>query len=145
MSRNLGIQDSVLFAGRVKQEDLPLYYSAADVFVLPSYCESFGLVALESLACGTPVVATKVGGIESILQEGQNGHLVTGDVPRSIAKKIAVLLSNPRDLVNSPDAIRASVTEYCWANVADALIEEYRTMLTGQVAHVACHTSTCRC
>jgi len=145
MSRNLGIQDSVIFAGRVEQENLPLYYSAADVFVLPSYCESFGLVALESLACGTPVVATKVGGIESIIHEGQNGYLVTGNVPRSIAKKIAVLLSNPRDLVNSPDAIRASVTEYCWANVADALIEEYRTMLTGQVAHVARTTSTGRC
>jgi D-inositol-3-phosphate glycosyltransferase len=145
MSQNLGIQDSVIFAGRVEQEDLPLYYSAADVFVLPSYCESFGLVALESLACGTPVVATKVGGIESIIHEGQNGHLVKGDVPRSIANKIALLLSNPRDCVNSPDAIRESVTDYCWANVADALIEEYRAMLTGQVAQMACATSTSRC
>ncbi len=145
MSQNLGIQDSVIFAGRVEQEDLPLYYSAADVFVLPSYCESFGLVALESLACGTPVVATKVGGIESIIHEGQNGHLVKGDVPRSIANKIALLLSNPRDRVNSPDAIRESVTDYCWANVADALIEEYRAMLTGQVAQMACATSTSRC
>jgi D-inositol-3-phosphate glycosyltransferase len=142
MSQNLGIQDSVIFAGRVEQEDLPLYYSAADVFVLPSYCESFGLVALESLACGTPVVATKVGGIESIIQEGQNGHLVTGDIPRSIANRIAALLSNSRDRVNSPEAIRDSVKEYCWANVADALIEEYRTMLSGQVAHMDSTAST---
>lgn len=144
MSQNLGIQDSVIFAGRVEQEDLPLYYSAADVFVLPSYCESFGLVALESLACGTPVVATKVGGIESIIHEGQNGHLVSGDIPRSIADKIADLLSNPRDRVNSPEAIRDSVKEYCWANVADALIEEYRIMLSGAAAPMAGTASASR-
>ena len=72
-TRELGIQDLVMFAGRVKQEDLPLYYNAANVVVVPSYHESFGLVALESLACGTPVVATKVGGLENIIEE-ENPH-----------------------------------------------------------------------
>ena len=55
----MGVQDFVTFAGRIEQKRLPLYYSAADVLVVPSRYESFGLVALEALACGTPVVATR--------------------------------------------------------------------------------------
>ena len=64
---DLGIEGSVDFVGRVDHEELPFYYNAADVCVVPSFYESFGLAALESMACGTPVVATRVGGLSTIV------------------------------------------------------------------------------
>ncbi|MBW2052883.1 MAG: glycosyltransferase [Deltaproteobacteria bacterium] len=137
LSHELGVQDSVLFIGRVKQEELSLYYSAADVFVVSSHHESFGLVALESLACGTPVIATKVGGIESIVQEGKTGNLVTGNIPRSFADKIASILSNQDTVMKSPKYIRASVIDYSWSNIAEAIIEQYRTTLKNRVDRAA--------
>jgi len=92
LSRKLGIQHLVLFAGRVDQENLPPYYSAADVLVVPSYYESFGLVGLESLACGTPVVTTRVGVLENILKEGRFGHVVENGCPRKLAEGIEKFL-----------------------------------------------------
>ncbi len=68
LSRALHIEGSVTFPGLIKHEKLPYFYSAADVCVIPSYYESFGLVALESMACGTPVVATNVGGIKGVVR-----------------------------------------------------------------------------
>ena len=136
-TRELGIQDLVMFAGRVNQEDLSLYYNAADVVVVPSYHESFGLVGLESLACGTPVVATKVGGLENIIEEGQNGYLVTDDVPHSMADKIELLLTKSEAGTNSPGSIRNSVINYSWSNIADRLIEEYKVLYEKRIAQVA--------
>jgi len=137
LSQALDIHDSVIFAGRVKQEELPLYYSAADVLVMPSYYESFGLVALESMACGTPVIATKVGGIEKIVHKGLNGYQVTGHIPRSIAEKISMFTANPRVKANSPFSIRTSITKFCWSKVADAIINEYRVMLGSPIPQAA--------
>ena len=131
LSRELGIQEAVTFAGRIEQENLPPYYSAADVLVLPSYHESFGLVALESLACGTPVVATKVGAMESIIREGKTGYAVANGAPRLLACKIETLLSKTTQ-VSSVGSIRSSVAEFSWSNVADAMIEEYGDLLRQQ-------------
>ena len=125
LSRSLHMRDSVAFHGLVKQETLPYFYSAADLCVVPSYYESFGLVVLESLACGTPVVATKVGCVESVIRQGETGYVVNDNVPRHLADKIALLLSNSR----SPDSIRASVNRYSWSNVADAIMMEYRSVI----------------
>ncbi len=86
LSRQHGLQDRVTFLGRVPQEKLPAYYSAADLLVVPSRYESFGLVALESLACGTPVVATRVGAMERILREGETGHLVMNGVSKPFCR-----------------------------------------------------------
>ncbi|GAI70814.1 unnamed protein product, partial [marine sediment metagenome] len=71
LAGNLNIQDSVAFLGLIKHEQLPYFYSAADACVVPSYYESFGLAALESLACGTPVVATDVGNLKSVIRRGE--------------------------------------------------------------------------
>ncbi len=127
LSWKLGIQDSVTFVGRIEQDNLPPYYNAADVLVVPSYYESFGLVALESLASGTPVVATKVGAMESILRQGETGHLVTNGSPRLLANGIEAFISNSNGL--SAEAIRASVLQFSWANVASAMLEEYTAIL----------------
>ena len=129
LSRELGIQDAVTFAGRIGQEALPLYYSAADVLVVPSHHESFGLVALESLACGTPVVATKVGAMEAIIREGETGSILTNATPRSLADKIQSFVSRGHGEAHTTDAIRASVVKFGWSNIADALIEEYRGVI----------------
>jgi D-inositol-3-phosphate glycosyltransferase len=128
LSRNLGIQDSVTFVGRIEQDNLPPYYCAADVLVVPSHYESFGLVALEALASGTPVVATRVGAMESILQEGVTGHVVSNGSPRLLANGIEPFIS--RSHPPSADAIRATVLRFSWANVASAMIDEYAAVLS---------------
>ena len=124
MSRQLQIQDSVFFPGLVKQEELPFFYSAADVCVIPSYYESFGLVVLESLACGTPVVTTKVGVAESIIRQGETGYVVADNTPSCLAQKIALLLSRPNGNAESVNLMRSQVARFGWSNIAAALVEE---------------------
>jgi len=136
LSRALHIQDSVTFLGLIKQEELPCFYSAADACVVPSYYESFGLVALESLACGTPVVATNVGGIKSVIQQGETGYMVIDNTPRHLADKIALLLSKPSLNAKSALSIRASVARFSWSNIAQAIIQECRLVLANYVAQV---------
>ncbi len=136
LSHKLRIQDSVTFAGPVGHEVLPSYYSAAHVCVIPSYHESFGLVALEALACGTPVVAAGVGGIENVVRQGETGYVVKDNDPLRLADRIAALLSRPDDGTRSVSSTRASVLGFGWANVAEAIIEEYKLVLGDYVAHV---------
>ncbi|MGD0235741.1 MAG: glycosyltransferase [Syntrophorhabdales bacterium] len=129
LSQSLKIDESVSFLGLVKQEMLPFFYSAADVCVVPSYYESFGLVVLESLACGTPVVATKVGGAESVIRHGETGYVVIDNDPYRLADKIALFLSTPNGNIAFVDSVRASVTKYDWSNITEAMIEEYQSVL----------------
>jgi D-inositol-3-phosphate glycosyltransferase len=124
-ARDLGLQDTVRFAGRIDQDRLPPYYSAADVLVVPSLYESFGLVGLEALACGTPVVATPVGAMESILQQGRTGQVVTQSAPRLLADAIEAFLPDKARKTASAADIRASVTQFSWSKVAAALVAEY--------------------
>ena len=137
LSQKLRIQDSVTFAGPVGQEELPRYYSAAQVCVIPSYYESFGLVALESLACGTPVVAAEVGGIESVVRQGETGYVVKDNAPSGLADRIAALLSRPDPGAQSANSTRASILRFGWANIAEAIVEEYKLVLGNYVAHVS--------
>jgi D-inositol-3-phosphate glycosyltransferase len=122
-----GIEEAVTLTGRVAQKQLPPYYSAADVLVIPSYYESFGLVALESLACGTPVVATEVGAMPSILCEGVNGCVVRDGSPRALARGIDRVLGSAR--LFSGEIIRGSVLRFAWKQVAAAMIDEYNILL----------------
>ncbi len=127
LSHNLHIQGSVTFMGLIKQEQMPYFYSAADACVVPSYYESFGLVALESLACGTPVVATDVGALKSIIRQGKTGYVVIDNTPHRLADKIALLLSRPSP--ESALSIRASVGRFSWSNIAEAITREFRLVL----------------
>jgi D-inositol-3-phosphate glycosyltransferase len=124
-----GIQKSVHFVGRVEQNQLPPYYSAADALVVPSYYESFGLVGLESLACGTPVVASRVGAMEDIIENGKTGRVVADLTPRKLASSIEKIISNSAGSLLSAYAIRGSVVKYGWSNVAAAVFKDYETVL----------------
>jgi D-inositol-3-phosphate glycosyltransferase len=136
LTRELHIQDSVTFAGPVGHEELPSYYSAAQVCVIPSYHETFGLVALESLACGTPVVAAAVGGIESVVRQDETGYVVRDNTPLRLADSIAAVLSRSDGGGWSASSTRASVLRFGWANIAQAVIEEYRQVLGNYAARV---------
>ncbi len=124
LSRSLGIEGLTTFLGTIKHEELPSFYSAADVCVIPSYYETFSLVALESMACGTPVVAANVGSLEGIIRQGETGYVVTDNTPVLLADKIALLLSKP-DGGKDSALIRASVTRFSWSNIAERIIEVY--------------------
>ncbi len=134
---NLNIQDSVTFLGLIKHGQLPYFYSAADVCVVPSYYESCGLVALESLACGTPVVATDVGNLKSVIRQGETGYVVTDNAPNHLADKIALLLSRPNTDTKSALSIRASVSGFSWSNIAEAIIRECQLVLANYLAPVS--------
>ncbi len=129
LATELQIHDRIEFLGLVKQPDLPLLYSAADVCVVPSYYESFGLVALESLACGTPVVATRVGGAENIIRHGETGYLVADNEPHSLAEKITLALSESDNNGHLASAMRASLAPFSWPNIAGAVARECRALL----------------
>jgi D-inositol-3-phosphate glycosyltransferase len=127
LSKRFGILDSVTFRGRADHEDMPLYYSAADLLVLPSHYESFGLVALESLACGTPVVTTRVGAMERIIRQDETGHVVEDASPTTLAEAMEDFL--PGSSTGSAEEIRASVLDWNWSGAASAMINEYVHLL----------------
>ncbi len=125
LCRELNLQDRVTFVGGVEQRTLPVYYSAADVLVLPSEYESFGLVGLEALACGLPVVATPVGAYSTILRENLTGHLLADGTADSIARGIERFLTGGTASRSPAEVIRSSVEAYSWSHVAAAVLQEY--------------------
>lgn len=129
LARKASVDGIVRFQGRVEHDLLPLYYSAADVLVVPSYYESFGLVALESLACGTPVIAERVGAMDTLIKDGKTGLLVDTPSPRSLASAIEKFILASPDACIPREEIRASILGYGWANIASAVLQEYTTTL----------------
>lgn len=128
LAEKLGISEQVEFAGRVPHARLPDYYRRADVVVLPSRYESFGLVTLEALACGTVVVATRTGVAPEIINPGVNGYLAEVNNPASLAAAISAAL----DLARSRDTqvIRSTVAGFSWQLVARDLLQVYSHILT---------------
>jgi D-inositol-3-phosphate glycosyltransferase len=134
LAHNLDVRSSVDFLGLIKHEELPYFYSAADACVVPSYYESFGLVALESLACGTPVVATDVGGHRSLIRQGDTGYVIRDNNPRRLADKVALLLSRSESSPEPAQAIRGSVNRLSWSSIAEAIAKDCRLVLAEHIA-----------
>jgi D-inositol-3-phosphate glycosyltransferase len=132
LARRLGLADRVTFAGRIPQDRLPVFYSAADLMVLPSLYESFGLVALESLACGTPVVSTPVGALEHVILHGKTGEVVQEPGPEALARGMNRVLSRVRSGHISQEQVRASVKNFDWAHIAAAVSGEYLRLVETQ-------------
>jgi D-inositol-3-phosphate glycosyltransferase len=128
-AERLGVDHHVSFVGSVAHDQLPLYYNAADVCVVPSYYESFGLVAVESMACGTPVVASRVGGLTTTVQDGETGYLIPWRCPEPFAERLELLLDNDELRASFGRAGREAVERFRWANVADAVAALYESLL----------------
>ncbi|MDE3095495.1 MAG: glycosyltransferase [Chloroflexota bacterium] len=136
LATHLGVDHHIAFVGAVAHEELPLYYNAADVCVVPSYYESFGMVAVESMACGTPVVASRVGGLASTVRDGETGYLISWRCPEPFAERLELLLGNDELRASFGRAAREAVERFRWANVADAVSSLYARLFEGPAASV---------
>ena len=117
------------FVDPVGRAQLADFYRAADLTLVPSYTESFGLVALESQACGTPVVAAEVGGLPTAIDNGHSGALVASHDPREWAFALRRLLSSPGELSRLAAGARPQAERFSWDRTVDGLLASYRTAL----------------
>lgn len=127
VAAELGVASEVTFLGAINHQELPLYYSLADVCVVPSYSESFGLVALEAQACGTPVVASRVGGLSHVVVSGQTGFTVPDHDPAAYAARLGELLSDEVLRTQMGSAAADHARDYTWDATAERLLEVYRS------------------
>jgi D-inositol-3-phosphate glycosyltransferase len=126
----LGLTDVIRFLPPLPRIDLPNWYRAADLVCVPSYSESFGLVALEAQACGTPVVATAVGGLRTAVADGISGVLVDGHDPRAWSSVLARLLVEPqRRTLLSLGALEHS-SHFGWDATARGTLDVYDRVLS---------------
>jgi D-inositol-3-phosphate glycosyltransferase len=132
LAKSLGIADVVRFAPPVKQSELVHWYRAADVTVVPSYNESFGLVAIESQACGTPVVAASVGGLRTAVAHGRSGVLVDGHNPGDYARVLEQLVDEPARRAALAAGAVAHAGEFGWEATARGTLEVYRQALAAR-------------
>ncbi len=130
---DLGVADRVIFVPPQPHELLSTYYRAADVSVVPSRAESFGLVALEAAACGTPVVASDVGGLRSLVDHGRTGYLVEEPDPEAYAGWVRQILAEPMlaERLSAGSVLRAQ--RYTWARAARLLVEIYADLTLGRL------------
>lgn len=131
LAKERHLEDQIDFVGQVDHTELPLYYNAADVCVVPSYYESFGLVALESMACGTPVVATRVGGLSTIINHGSTGYLNSWRCPEAFANSVEMIIASEGLQQSMGEAARKRAEGLGWDNVAAIMWDEY-AVLTAQ-------------
>ncbi|MCQ8893263.1 MAG: glycosyltransferase family 4 protein [Methanolinea sp.] len=117
LSVQIGIQDYVRFIGKVPHTEVKKYMQQADIFVLPSLSEGLPNVILEAMACGLPIVASRVGGIPDVIEDGVNGYLVTPKRLDEIAEKIVILLQNDklREKISRNNLIK--IKSYRWENI----------------------------
>jgi D-inositol-3-phosphate glycosyltransferase len=136
LAEKLGVAESITFCGLVDYDKLPLYYNAADVCAFPSFYESFGLVPLESLACGTPVVATEVGDLKNIILDGQTGYVIPNGNPPLLAEKLGLILRGNSPNLRDSSGIRESIARYNWSNIALSIESQCRQLVVAKPALV---------
>src|SRR5436309_2580986 len=127
----LGLGDAVTFVGAQPQERLRDWYVASDVTVLPSYYESFGMVALEAMACGSPVVASRVGGLQSTVRDGATGLLVPEGDPCALAETITRVLGDGALRWRLGREGQRWAAQHRWPCVAEAICREYASLAEG--------------
>jgi D-inositol-3-phosphate glycosyltransferase len=134
LAERLGVEDLVRFEPPASGDRLADFYRAASVTVVPSYSESFGLVALESQACGTPVVAARVGGLVTTVSEGQSGLLVDGHEPGRYAEVLSELLTDAELRRSLSTGALAHAAGFDWDRTVDGVIDVYADALRGAAA-----------
>jgi len=113
------------FVGIVDQSNLPIYYNAADLFLLTSYYESFGLSVLESLSCGTPAIVSNVGGLSNLIDNGVNGYLVNDISPKSFKTYIEYFFKNI-NIKKSSIECRKKAEYYQWSKSGRSMFNLYK-------------------
>ncbi len=129
LCKQLGLDEIVLFLGKRGQNTLPYYYSAAEVVVMPSFYESFGMVALEAMACGTPVIASRVGGLAYLVQEGKTGFFVPSQDPRALAEKLQQLFNDQALRAQLGKQAAAYAQDFKWELITRRVMEAYTSLL----------------
>ena len=125
----LGIGDLVVFLGKQDQNLLPYYYSAAELLIVPSHYESFGMVALEAMACGTPVVASQVGGLAYLVKDGLNGYSVPEGDPVALGSKLTELIRDDSLRARLGHQANQFAQDYSWKRITEKMIQIYKELL----------------
>ncbi len=135
----LGIQDQIIYLGSRPQSELPEIYSAATVVAVSSRYESFGLVAVEAMACGTPVVATRVGGMRFTVEEGVSGLLVPPADPTAMSRALNEVIGN-RSLRSAMQVgARQAAIRFSWHTVGAAMLRMYERLAAGERGESPCY------
>ena len=130
LCQDLGLNEMILFLGKRGQATLPYYYAAAEVVVMPSHYESFGIVALEAMACGTPVIASRVGGLAHLIQDGQTGFTIPMQDPNALAEKLRLVFVDTELRAR----LSAQAVDYAqgfrWESITQQIHQVYQEMIS---------------
>lgn len=126
---DLGLAEMVTFLGARDQDALPDYYAAAEAVIMPSHYESFGMVALESMACGTPVIASEVGGLAFLVKDGETGFHVPDRDPELLADRICQIITDPLLRAELGEQAAAYARGYAWPIIAEKIVGVYEALL----------------
>jgi D-inositol-3-phosphate glycosyltransferase len=129
IAKQLGTDDMVTFLGQRDQDTLQYYYSASDIVVVPSHYESFGLVALEAMACGRTVVASETGGLAFLIRDGENGFHVPAADPRALADKLEMILKDPELRARVGQSARDYAQSHAWPLITKRIVSLYSEVL----------------
>lgn len=132
MAQKLGVEKNIRFTGYVDDELKPLYFKSADIFCLPSIntAEAFGIVNLEAMACGLPIVSTRLGGIPDVVEDGKNGLLAEPGDEKSLADALIYLMQNEDIAKKMGNYGKIKVQDYSWEKIAEKTERIYKE-LTG--------------
>ena len=137
-AEQLGISDVLRLIGAQPQDRLPMIYSAADLVCVPSRYESFGLVAVEAMACGVPVVASRAGGLIYTVEDGGSGLLVPIGDDRAFAEAMQSILANPKLRNEMGETARQSAHRFSWAAIAQSIHHVYYQLASGHRENLCC-------
>jgi D-inositol-3-phosphate glycosyltransferase len=136
LTAELGITENVIFTGPQPHQRLPVFYRAADAAVVVSHSESFGLVALEAAACGTPVVGTSVGGLSHIVSDGVSGYLLDRRDPKLLAQRLNPLLEDASLRRKFSAQAEQAAARFSWVGATDSLLELYACLMNESSAEL---------
>ncbi len=132
LTNNLNLNNTVSFLGAKSQSELTQWYAAATAVIMPSEYESFGMVALEAMATGTPVIASEVGGLAYLVKNNETGYLVPSRAPDSLANRIVDVLANPSQRQAMATEAATLAKTYAWEVIAGRLLMTFEEILRGE-------------
>jgi phosphatidylinositol alpha-mannosyltransferase len=127
------VRENVFFCGAVNPKDIPSYYATCDLLCAPSVdCESFGIILLEAMACGKPVVASNIPGYKEVVSDGEDGFLVGPRSPQAIAEGIIKICSSEERKRSMGEAGRRKALQYSWEKIGKRVEMFYRQLIEGE-------------